>query len=260
MPDSPKLDRDPAPAVTRSIRILGLLAESRGTSVGISEISRSLDIAKSSVSNICSVLEAGRLIQKRDAGYVLGHRTVELGGAYLASFDQVQEFYRLCAGSQVLSHELVQLAMLDGTEVLFLGRHEGQAPLRLTASIGDRYPAATTAVGNALLSLLDDDEIVRRFADASHFPEFTDRSTRDLDDLLARLARARDAGHAVDDGGVHPGVFGIAITLAPRRHSEPLAIGVSLMKPNASSEHQAEVLTELKAIRTGLSNPLAEPS
>jgi DNA-binding IclR family transcriptional regulator len=68
----------------------------------------------------------------------------------LHSFDQVQEFYhKICSGSSVLSHEALQIAVLGSVDVLYLARH-GRAPLRLTATIGDRFPAALTAVGNAL--------------------------------------------------------------------------------------------------------------
>jgi DNA-binding transcriptional ArsR family regulator len=102
-----------APAVSRAVRILELLAESRGAPRTLSEISRALRAAKSSVSNVCSVLEDAHLVQRGDAGYTLGRRTVELGGAYLSGFDQVREFYRIVSESEVLSHELVQIAVLE---------------------------------------------------------------------------------------------------------------------------------------------------
>ena len=48
-----------APAVTRSIRILDLLAEQHVQTVTLSEIARTLGLAKSSVSNLCAALEKG---------------------------------------------------------------------------------------------------------------------------------------------------------------------------------------------------------
>ena len=50
------------------------------------------------------------------------------------------------AQEPVIQGELAQIAALDGTKVLYLGRHEGRAPLRLSATIGDRFPASITAV------------------------------------------------------------------------------------------------------------------
>jgi IclR family transcriptional regulator, blcABC operon repressor len=248
-------ERDPAPAVTRSIRILGLLADAHGRAMPLSDIARAIGAAKSSTSNLCSVLEEHGLIQRRDGGYTLGRRTVELGGAYIASFDQVREFYRLCAESALLSHELVQIAVLDGTEVLYLARHEGRAPFRLAASIGDRFPAAPTAVGNALLSLLDPEEVAARFSTPEAFPRRTEKSTATLEQLQRKLAIVRKTGVAIDEGEVHPSVVGVAMVIPPRAGGEaPLAIGVSLVDP--TPEHRAEVIDELRAVVGQLDNPL----
>jgi IclR family transcriptional regulator, blcABC operon repressor len=250
-------ERDPAPAVTRSIKILGLLADAHGRSLALSDIARSIGAAKSSTSNLCVVLEEHGLIQRRDSGFILGRRTVELGGAYIASFDQVREFYRLCLGAALLSHQLVQIAILDGTEVLYLARHEGRAPLRLSASIGDRFPAASTAVGNALLSLLSPDEVADRFSSPVTFPQRTERSTANLEQLQKKLELARERGYAIDDGEVHPGVYGIAMIIPPRASGEPaLAIGVSLVESGVVDTIRESVISELRGITAQLSYPL----
>lgn len=250
-------ERSNAPAVTRSIAILNLLAEARGAEIGLSELARTLGIAKSSTSNLCVALEEGGLIQRGEQGYRLGRRTVELGGAYLASFDQVREFYRVCSESAELSGELVQIAMLDGTDVLYLARHEGRAPLRLTAGIGDRFPASLTAVGNALLARLDDEEIRRRFADPATRPRVTEASVTSLDGLLEKVRATRERGHSVDEGEMFPSVIGAAVVIPPRNiGDQPLALGVSMMLPVATETHRTRVIAQLKTAADALSNPL----
>lgn len=254
-------ERDPAPAVTRAIKILGLLADAHGEPLALSDIARAIHAAKSSTSNLCTVLEENGLIQRREMGYTLGRRMVELGGAYISSFDQVREFYRLCSESELLSHELVQIAMLDGAEVLYLARHEGRAPLRLSASIGDRFPAAPTAVGNALLSILPPEEVARRFNSPSSFPRRTEASTSNLEQLQAKLKLVRERGYALDEGEVHPGVVGISMVIPPRGSGEPpLAIGVSLIDSSLSELGRLEVVDELRSIVDQLSNPLVNLS
>ena len=250
-------ERDPAPAVTRALAILDILAGSAGRPMSLSELARGLRAAKSSTLNVMSVLEAGRLVQRRDGGYALGRRTVELGGAYLATFDQVREFYRLCAESSVLSHELVQIAILDGTDVLYLARHEGRAPLRLSAGIGDRFPAALTAVGNALLALLTQEEVARRFAHTDAFPRRTEKSTATIDDLQAKLSLARDRGYAVDEGEVHPSVVGIAAAVPARQSSETsFAIGVSLVGVSLDERLLETMALAVRTVADELSRPM----
>ena len=118
--------RDPAPAVTRSMAILGLLAEAPGP-LTLTEIANALGLAKSSTANLCLALEAAMMVQRVPLGYQLGRRTVELGGAFAAQFNQVREFYGVCAASPVLVHEVVQVVMLDERDALYLARHEGPA-------------------------------------------------------------------------------------------------------------------------------------
>lgn len=186
-PETREVQGDKAPAVSRAVRILDILGEAAGA-VTLSELARALGAAKSSTLNVCGALEEGGLIRRTEAGYQLGRRIVELGGDYLRSFDPVLEFYRACAESEVLSNERCQLAVLDGTNVLYLATHVGRAPFRFSAGIGSKYPASITAVGVALLSHLPDSEIATRFADEATRPSFTDRSVTDLDALRRKLA------------------------------------------------------------------------
>ena len=250
-------DRDPAPAVTRALAILDILAGAGGRPMSLSDLARALGAAKSSTLNVCSTLEAGRLVQRRDGGYVLGRRTVELGGAYLSTFDQVREFYRLCAESPVLSHELVQIAILEGTDVLYLARHEGRAPLRLSAGIGDRFPAALTAVGNALLAELDPAEVIARFSHADAFPMRTEKSTASLAQLQVKLERARRLGIAIDQGEVHPAGVGIAAAVPARQPSETsFAVGVSLVGVEVDEQLIDTMGAAVKSVAGELSRPL----
>ena len=85
-----------APAVTRAGAILDLLAESAGQAPGPSELARRLGLPKSSIANICNALAEIGLVQRIGTGFTLGRKLAELGGAYLASVDQVQEFYHAC--------------------------------------------------------------------------------------------------------------------------------------------------------------------
>ena len=107
------------------MRILDLLAEAPRQVRTLTEIARELGLAKSSVSNLCVALEDGGLVRRSGGGYLLGRRTVELGGAFLDGFDQIREFYRVCEDSDVLRRQLVQIAMLDGARVLVPRRTRG---------------------------------------------------------------------------------------------------------------------------------------
>ncbi|MCW5951922.1 MAG: IclR family transcriptional regulator [Propionibacteriaceae bacterium] len=245
-----------APAVTRAAAILGLLADT-GAALSLTDIARSLGLPKSSTYNLCNALEDAGLVSRHDSSYFLGRRLVELGGAYLRTFDIVREFYRACAESVVLRHELLQLAVLDGTDVLYVARHEGRAPLRLSATIGDRFPASITAVGNILLAQLDPAIVADRYRDTSRLSQWTPNSVATLAGLMTKLQRARELGFAVDNGETNSAVVGIAVLVNPRTSSQELfALGVSLFASDDLDEHRDHVLQELRRVAEELSNPM----
>ena len=254
---SAETERSPAPAVTRALSILRLLADSRGEPISLADIARGIGAAKSSTSNLCQALEEDEMIARRPTGYVLGRRNVELGGAFIAQFNQLREFYLFCESAPLLSQEVVQIAMLHDTDAVYLARHEGRATMRLTASIGSRFPAAPTAIGNALLTRLSDAEIVERFRGSQHFPQLTETSVRTVPALLGKVRAARECGYAVDDSEVHPGIYGVAVVLPPwTSGDQPLAMGTSLMAGMAAPDFIAKVVAELREGVRRLSNPL----
>ncbi|WGD36327.1 IclR family transcriptional regulator [Lysinibacter sp. HNR] len=245
-----------APAVVKAVKILDLLAQNPGRAKPLSDIARELGIAKSSTSNLCAALEEGNLVRKTGSGYLLGRRTVELGSSFLAGFDQVREFYRICEESEVLQNNLVQLAMLDGVRALYLAVYEGRERFPLSASVGDRYPASSTAVGTALLSELSPERVEDLYSDPAQMVTLTNRSTKDLKTLQKKLADTRSRGVALDDREVHLSVVGLAVLIPSTRNGEPsFAIGASLVHPYDSEEERSVVTAALREAAEKLKRP-----
>lgn len=256
-----KGDRDPAPAVSRALRILSLLSEAEGVPMTLSDIARALQLAKSSTANLCAALEDGAMIERDAGGYRLGRRTAELGGAYAQQFNQVREFYRLVAASPVLHREVVQIAMLDGQDALYLARHEGRTPYRLGTPLGSRLPAALSATGVALLARLDDEGVRMLLRGAEPFPALTPDSITTVDELLPMLRRARERGYAVDRGGSFSGIVGVAVALDPWGPADPpLAIGAALPAEQADDGRIGEIASGLRVVTDALTNPLGARS
>lgn len=249
-----------APAVLRATRILDLLSETPSRPRPLSEIARELHLAKSSTSSLCASLVQGGLIRQVESGFLLGRRVVDLASSYLAGFDQVREFYRICDECPVLRRQLVQIAMLDGVRVLYLAVYEGRERFPLSASVGDRYPASATAVGTALLSELPSERIDELYREPQHLVTLTDRTTADLPSLQAKLQATRQRGYALDDGEVHPSVYALA-TLVPATHpGDPsFALGVSLVHPTDTPQERSAVLEALHRATVQLTSPVLVP-
>lgn len=247
--------RDPAPAVSRALRVLTLLAESHGTPRTLSEIARELGIAKSSTSNLCAALEEGRMIRRTGDGYALGMRAAELGGAYALQFHQIREFFDVVDAIPALGGELVQIAAHDDLDTLYLARYEGRER-RLGSPLGSRLPLVHTATGVAILSALGEaavEEVLAR----STFAPLTDRSSPDADAVRAKVARARELGYALDEGGSTVGVTAIATPLTPWHPADPqLALGVALPGAELDAERREQLVAAVLRAADALTNPL----
>jgi IclR family transcriptional regulator, blcABC operon repressor len=250
-----------APAVTRAAAILALLAENGGVAAGLSELARRLGLPRSSVANVCGALVDASLVRRVGTGYALGRMVAELGGAYLAAVDEVQEFYEVCTVLPTGSEETVQLAILDGLEMTYLARHDGVQPVRLTSQIGRRLPASCTATGKAALASLDDRELGRRLEGVTSLPMLTPRSHSTVESLLADLATVRDRGYAMDDEEKVEGVvcFGVSV-LGGNPGEGPYAASITLLKVRATPVRVPALLADLLLLADRLSDLLAVDS
>ncbi|GAA4394089.1 IclR family transcriptional regulator [Tsukamurella soli] len=248
--------RAPAPAVTRALGILGLLADNEGQPMTLSEIARGLSIAKSSCANLCQALEEGDMIRRVSEGFALGHRTAEIGGSYALQFNQVREFFGVVAASPTLHRELVQVAMLDGTDALYLARHEGRAPYRFGTPLGSRLPAVFTATGNALLAALPAAELDALLAATLPARSVVDGTELGAEALRAQLADDRVRGYAVDPGRGTPGLTGIAVSIPAWTPGDPpLAMGAAIRSDQADPVRVAEIGIALVEAAARLRNP-----
>ncbi|HEY8799368.1 MAG TPA: IclR family transcriptional regulator [Candidatus Limnocylindrales bacterium] len=246
-----------APAVTRAGAILDLLAENAREAAGPSELARRLGLPKSSIANICNALADIGLVRRIGTGFALGRKLAELGGAYLASVDQVQEFYEASRLLPTGSEETVQLAILDGLEMTYLARHDGRQPVRLTSQIGRRLPATVTATGKAALASLDEDELERRLATIVALPVLTANSLGTLDALHADLATVRRRGYAIDDEETVEGVVCFGVMIPGRRPGDgPYAASITLLKVRATEERVPLLIDDLNLLADRLSDPL----
>ncbi|HEY7826769.1 MAG TPA: IclR family transcriptional regulator, partial [Candidatus Limnocylindrales bacterium] len=196
-------------------------------------------------------------IRRVGTGFALGRRLAELGGAYLSTVDQVQEFYEASRQLPTGSEETIQLAVLDGLEVVYLARHDGRQPVRLTSGIGRRLPAFSTATGKVALASLDDAELQRRLAGLTILPRPTRKAHGSVEELLADIAQIRVRGYAMDDEETVEGVVCYGVLVPSRQSGDaPGAASVTLLKVRATAERVPALLADLRRLAADLSDPL----
>ena len=132
--------------------------------IGVSELSRDLDLSRSTAHRyVATLAQLGYLQQDRDSKrYRLGPKVLDLGFSAINSMD-VREIS--APHLQQLSDETghtVNLAILDGIDVVYIERcrsaRPGQREIDLNLHVGARLPAYCTAMGKAILAFLPEDQ------------------------------------------------------------------------------------------------------
>ena len=183
--------------------------------IGVSELSRELELSRSTAHRYISTLAVlGYLQQDAESKrYRLGPKVLDLGFSAINSMD-VREI--AAPHLRQLSDKTgytVNLAILDGTEVVYIERcrtaRPGQWEIDLNLHVGARLPAYCTAMGKAILAFLPEEqreEVIARIDFAPRGPH----TLTDPDAFREELARIRVSGVAVNDEELAYGLRSIA--------------------------------------------------
>jgi DNA-binding IclR family transcriptional regulator len=236
-----------SPAVNRAVAVLEEL--SRQSPLGTSELARRLDLPKSSIANILNAMDQTGLIERVDQSYGLGRRLVEFASSYLAENAPADMFLSAAKELPSAREETVVFAELAGPEIVYLARHHGSQPVRLAGEIGNRMPAVATALGQAMLSKLPNDELDEILGQVTELPRFTKNSYQTMGAVREALQAAAERGYARDDELNTEGVicFSVPCAVAPSSNRR-FAVSITMLKARHSDELEAELVTDLHAL------------
>lgn len=227
----PGADRPPS-AVAKALGLLEAFVDAPAW-LGVTEISRRAGIAKSSAFRLLTTLEELGYVIRRDKRYALGDRIFELGCQ--TAFCRPRSLRDIAvphlAELFLATHATVHLAVLDGTDVLYLEKIHGRNGVKSPSHVGSRIPAAATALGMAMLAFgCSDlvDAVVRR-----GLPRRTVYSVTNPDHLRAELAAIRSCGYALER---ERSSLGVACLAAPVRVDTSPVAAISLCVPSGTTD------------------------
>ncbi len=196
----------------RVIQIFEILApERKGITHG--ELSRALHIPKSSLSPLLLTLTHREYLtfDTSTKRYSLGSKLLILTGHYLSNLDIVRVGRPIIQRLVSEINEDTELAVMKGTEILFLHKEECSKPLKYSIEIGQRAPAYATACGKAIIAHYSEEEIADFFSSIT-LKKFTANTETDRERLIEELQHVRTTGLAY---GRQEFQEGISATAAP---------------------------------------------
>ncbi len=183
--------------------------------------------------------------------YALGPSLIRIGGM---SGRLLGSWSRPILNSLVeATGETTTLSLLDEADIVYVAQVPSPHNLRMLTELGRRIPAASTAAGKALLSLLDDEQ-VRELFERHPVEQITRRTITDTTQFLDQLAVVREQGYAVEDGEQELGVRAFAM---PVRGERPMAVAVSGPDSRLTAEEIVRHVPAMAEVVVGLQEEAA---
>jgi DNA-binding IclR family transcriptional regulator len=188
--------------------------------------------------------ERGHLDLDEIGRYRLGIRVWEAGQAWTRGFSLASAARPYLQSARDELGETVQLAVLDGIEIVYLAKEDSDQRLVLQSHVGARLPAYATGLGKVLLSGLHDDEILFRLS-ATTLESFTPHTVVDPQGLIAEIGKVRQLGYGMDYGEYTQGVICVAVPVFNEDAAITTAISVSVPEIRAGLEFQQKAVDVL---------------
>ena len=217
----------PILVLEKTFRLLGSFdAEHREW--GVTELSRKLEINKSTVSKILSMLENHRFLSKdrETKKYGLGLRLFELGSLVTDQMDLQRIALPHMEELNKKVGETVHLVVMDSFEIVYINKVESPQSLRIVTRVGGRLPAYCTGVGKVLLAALSPEEL-DLYLRKTPLKKHTRHTVIDPKELKKTLAQIRLQGYARDLEEFSIGLMCVAAPIFNFMKKEVGAVSIS---------------------------------
>ncbi|KIL38380.1 transcriptional regulator [Gordoniibacillus kamchatkensis] len=196
-------------SVKNSCRLLKTFLDS-DKEMGVSELSRQLQLSKGAVHKLLMTLESEGFIKQNPANkqYSLGYTLLELGNKVLRNHDLsefAKPFLRKLAES---TNELVCLCVQDEFDAIYVDKIDSKYPIRFNVEAYRRFPLYATSAARVILAF-QDDEVIDHIL-SGEIRTFTPYSLKDPAGIKERLHAIRQRGYEMSSNLRNEGVTGIA--------------------------------------------------
>ena len=235
------------PAIDKCFSILQLFAKSKRT-LGISEISKQLELNKSTVFNIIYTLKELEILEQyHDGKFHFGTLLYLLGNANGKKSELIQTVHPYLEKINRETKLSAFLGIRSELRAIIVDKVDTAYDIKISSEIGMRLPLLAGAGGKALLCQLPNKEIDLIVSDNALNP-FTCKTCTDRNEFIKDVLKIREDGIAFDDEEYIEGIVAFAVPLKAYQQDLQAAIWAVGLKQQVSPENVPEINELLKKI------------
>lgn len=232
----------PIHSVENAFSLLEVLA-GNGLELGIAEFCRKTALPKGTVHRLLGTLKNLGYIEQnpQNRKYRFTVKIFKLGTAVTDRFDLIQIIPYMKELSQRFN-ETVNLAILEGDDIIYLYSVGSDNTLKLDLRIGSNQPAYCAAIGKVLLSYLSEKEL-DNYLQRVELKPFTPYTIMDKEYLKKELRLIEQRGYSFVNEEYMVGVACVAVPL--KDHQDKICAGLSFSIPTVRmNKEKLSLLTD----------------
>jgi DNA-binding IclR family transcriptional regulator len=241
------------PVLGRALRLLDVFGPTRPV-MTLSQIARHAGLPLSTAHRLLGELVAWGALERNESGcYRIGLRLWELGALAPRGTGLRERALPFLEDLSQVTRENVQLAVREGTEVVYIERIAGTGAVPVLTRVGGRFALTATGVGLVLLAHAPAD--LQEDVLSGPIERYTERTVTDPAQLRRMLADVRANGFSISDRQVTMDALSVGAPVHDGRGQVIAAVSL-VVRYGTASPHALSPLvrTSARAISRALSD------
>lgn len=221
-------DKYIVPGLERGLRLLAEFS-ARDRVLSAADLSRRLNVPRSTVFRLLATLEATGYVERADGGreYRLGLAVLRLGFDYLASLELTELGGPLLNRLRDEIEYPCNLVVRDCRSVVYVAKAAASRPFASNVNVGARLPAHATVLGHVLMEDLDIAQL-RELYPEPQLQVYSDNTPRTVEALFELVQQVQQRGFVVQEGFFEASISTIAAPVRDRTSKVVAALGATI--------------------------------
>jgi len=222
--------------LAKGLQLLVLLSRQK-SAVSLEELTSMAGLSKTVCFRLLNTLKETHFVEQDDQSkqYRLGVQNISIGTAALDGLNLRHIALPFMQKIREQSNETVNLSVLDGTDIVFVGRLEARHIISTHHRIGDRLPAHSTCQGKAIMAFIPPDELDELLEQIT-YTKFTNHTLDSPQALREQLIQIHKRGVAFNEQELETGLWAVAGPILDHRGLPTASLNIALPLVRHSQE------------------------
>lgn len=249
-------DKYIVPGLERGLRLLAEFS-ARDRVLSAADLSRRLNVPRSTVFRLLATLESTGYVERADGGreYRLGLAVLRLGFDYLASLELTELGGPLLNRLRDDIEYPCNLVVRDGRSVVYVAKAAASRPFASNVNVGARLPAHATVLGHVLLEDMGLDELRQLYPEAQ-LKVYSDNTPRTVEALHDLVQQVQQRGFVLHEGFFEASISTIAAPVRDRTGKVAAALGATIPASRLQQEELDRMVGKVRETAGELSRLL----